>query len=82
MINDAGRLIERLPTALPGEIADVCVFEIKRREQFVEATEFEKLAAVERAGSTAAVEARKEAGRSPGLRDDPRAALHPATILR
>ena len=60
VMHDAGGLVENFPAALPGHEAEVGVFQIEGREQFVEAAELQKFAAVERAGSAAAVEAREE----------------------
>ena len=65
VIHDAARLVENLPAALPGDVAEVGVFEIEGREQRVEAAELEKLAPVEGAGAAAAVEARDRDRRSP-----------------
>ncbi len=60
VVDDAGGLIEHLPAALPGQEADVGVFEIEGRKEFVEAAQRKELAAVEGAGSAAAVEAGEE----------------------
>src|SRR5262245_46482431 len=57
VIDHAGRLVENFPAALPGEISKVGVFQIKGLEQFVKAAQFQKLLAVERAGSSASVKA-------------------------
>ena len=61
VVHDAGRLIEHLPPALPGEKSQVRVFQIKRREQRIEPPELEELPAIESARSAAAVEAGEEA---------------------
>src|SRR5579871_4007184 len=58
VIHHAARLIEYLPTALPGAVAQIGVFEVKRPQQLVEAAQLEEFAAVEGAGSAAAVKAR------------------------
>ena len=58
VIDHARGLIQDFPAALPGQIAEVGVFQIERREQFVEAAELQKLSAVKGAGSAAAVGAR------------------------
>src|SRR6185437_11868468 len=61
VVHDAGGLVENFPAALPGEKAEVRVFQIEGREQGIEAAEFEKLAAIEGAGSAASIEAGEEA---------------------
>src|SRR5580698_6468772 len=55
VIDDAGRLIHRFPAAFPGEVAEVGVFEIEGREDFVESAELEKFTSIECAGTTAAI---------------------------
>ena len=62
VVDHAARLVEHLPAALPGHVAEVGVFQVEGREQLVEAAEFEELVAVEGAGAAAAVEAREEIG--------------------
>ena len=57
----ACRLVENLPAAFPGEETDVRVLEIEGREEFVKASQFQKLALVICAGATTTVGARKEA---------------------
>src|SRR5260370_19356642 len=54
VIDHAGGLVEVHPSALPGLVAEVRVFEIERREKVVEASQLEKLAAIIRAGAAAA----------------------------
>src|ERR1700733_5635860 len=39
MIDDARGLIHRFPAAFPGQVAEVGVFEIERREEFIESAE-------------------------------------------
>ena len=79
VIHDALRLVEHLPAALPGHVAEVGVFQIERREQRIEAAELQKFAPVEGAGSAAAVEAGIEIRRRRRRRDGARAARRPAT---
>ena len=43
VVHEAFRLIEGLPTALPGKVPDIGVFEVKRRQDGVEGSEFQKL---------------------------------------
>src|SRR5262249_34089227 len=62
VVDDAARLIEHFPAALPGHVAEVGVFEVEGFEQAIEATQFEKLDAIEGAASAAAVEAGEEVG--------------------
>ena len=81
VIHHAARLVEHLPAALPGQVAEVGVFQVKGRQQLVEAAELEELAPVEGARAAAAVEARKEAVDAPGRCDGARAGRHPATSL-
>src|SRR5690242_14947980 len=57
--DDAPRLIEHLPPALPGHVSQVGIFEVKGREKIVEAAELEELLAVECARPAAPVEAGK-----------------------
>ena len=45
VIDHARRLIQILPSALPRHVAQIGVFQIKRREQFVEAAELQKFSA-------------------------------------
>ncbi len=61
VVNHAARLVENLPTALPGHVSQVGVFQVEGRQQPVEAAQTQKFSAVEGAGAAAAVEARKEA---------------------
>src|SRR5207302_6080581 len=49
------RLIQNLPPALPGHVPQIGVFEIKRRQQGIESPQLQKFAAIERAGSAAAI---------------------------
>src|SRR5271166_560660 len=62
VIDHAGRLVENFPAALPGLVAEIGVFEVKRAEELVEAAELQKFSAIEGAGSAAAVEAREQSG--------------------
>src|SRR5450759_5852435 len=57
MPNLAGGLVENLPAALPGQIAEIGVFEIEGPEEMIESAEFQELAAVKRGGSTTGIEA-------------------------
>src|ERR1019366_6532177 len=57
VIHHAARLVPHLPAALPRHIAEAGVFQVERFEQRIETPELQELAAVERAGSAAAVEA-------------------------
>ena len=61
VIDDAARLIEHLPTALPGEEAEIGVLQVERLKQRVEAAQFEELRAVVGGGASAPVKARVEA---------------------
>ncbi len=61
VIDDAARLVQDFPAALPGLVAEVGVFEIEGPEQLVESAELQKLAAIECAGSASAVKARERA---------------------
>ena len=61
VMHDARRLIENLPAALPRQESKIRVFEIKRREQLIEAAESKEFAAIESAGAAAAIKAGKEA---------------------
>ena len=61
VMHHAGGLIEHLPAALPGQKTQVGVFQIERRQQFVEAAQLEKLPPVERARAATAVKAWKQA---------------------
>src|SRR5690349_8455867 len=60
VIHDAARLIQHLPPALPGHVAEVGVFEIEGLEDAVEAAQLEKLRAIEGAATATAVEAGEE----------------------
>ena len=60
VIHHAARLIQHLPAALPRQVAEVGVFQIEGREQFVEAAQLQEFPPVEGAGSAAAVEAGKQ----------------------
>ena len=62
VVDHAARLVEHFPAALPRHIAQVGIFEVKGRIQFVETAERKEFAPVERARSTAAVEAGKQPG--------------------
>jgi len=42
MIDNARGLVEIFPSALPGQIAEVGVFEVKRGEQLIEAAELQE----------------------------------------
>src|SRR5205823_6505379 len=64
VIDAAHGLIEHLPAALPGHVAEISIFKIERSEQRIEAAELDELLAVERAGAAAAVEAGIEVGDS------------------
>ncbi len=39
VVDDAGRMIEGLPAAFPRQIAEIGVFQIEGREQFIESAE-------------------------------------------
>ena len=58
VIHHARRLVQNFPSAFPGEISEVRVFQVKRRQQRVEPTQLEKLPPVKCARSSATVEAR------------------------
>src|SRR5882724_3088345 len=58
VIDDAVRLVQHFPSALPREKSEVGVFQVERRKKFVESAQLQKFPAIERAGSAAAVEAR------------------------
>jgi len=58
--HDAARLVQHLPPALPGHVAEVGVFQVERLQQRVKAAQLQELVAVESAASAAAVEAGKE----------------------
>src|SRR4051794_6150033 len=64
VMHDAGGLVEHFPAAFPGQIAEIGVFEIKGREEVIEAAEFKEFAAIESATAAAAVEAGKQSGSS------------------
>src|SRR5260370_41113835 len=55
VIDLAVRLVEHFPAALPGHVAQIRIFEVKRSEQRIEAAQLPKFVAIERAGSAAAV---------------------------
>src|SRR6266571_520526 len=55
VIDLAVRLVEHFPTALPGHVAQIRIFEIKRSEQRIEAAQLQKFAAIEGAGSAATI---------------------------
>src|ERR1700719_2323624 len=57
VIYDTARLVKNFPTALPSLVAEIGVFEIEGPEQLIEATQLQKLAAIECAGSAAPVKA-------------------------
>ncbi len=60
LVPDPARwLVEHLPAALPSPVAEIGVFQVERREQLVEAAQFQELAAVEGAGAAAAIKARE-----------------------
>src|ERR1700722_19778544 len=58
VIHNAGGLVKHLPAALPSQITQVRVFQIEGLVKMIEATQLQKLAAVESAGAAASVEAR------------------------
>src|ERR1019366_5028175 len=60
VVDRAARLVQHLPAALPGKIAEVRIFQIERMEQRIEAAQLEKLPAVEGAGPAAAIETGEE----------------------
>src|ERR1700675_3182924 len=51
------RLVEHLPSALPRQIADIGVFQIKGTQQLIEAAKFQEFPAIESTRTSAAVEA-------------------------
>ena len=53
---DAPRLVQHLPSALPGHVSQVGVFQVERLQHTVEAAQLEELVPVEGARSAAAVE--------------------------
>src|SRR5262249_29895007 len=59
VVDDAARLIEHLPAALPGQESEVGVFQVKRMQQWIEAAKFQELFAIEGARAAATVEARE-----------------------
>src|SRR6185312_9219208 len=59
VIDDASRLVEDFPSALPSHKTQVCVFVIKRLQDFVKAAQFEKFVTIVSARSAAAVKARE-----------------------
>ncbi len=60
MINHAGRLVENLPAALPRQVAEIRVFQVEGCEDTVKSTEFKEFPAVDRAGTAATIETRKQ----------------------
>ena len=58
VIHDAPRLIQHFPAALPRKITEIGVFQVEGPQELVEAAELEELAAIESAGSAAAIETR------------------------
>jgi len=56
----AAGFIEDLPSPFPGLIAQVGVFQVKRRKQGIEPSELEELAPVKRRGASTPVETRKQ----------------------
>ena len=56
VIDLAVRLVEHFPTTLPGHVAQIRIFEIKRSEQRIEAAQLQEFVAIEGAGSAAAIE--------------------------
>src|SRR5581483_9325755 len=58
--DDTLRLVQHLPAALPGEIAEVGILQVKGSEEMIEAAQLEEFTAVECARSTTAIEAGKE----------------------
>ncbi len=60
MKDHARRLIEYFPSALPREKTEVGVFQIKGREQLIEAAQFEELRAIVSGRATACIEAREQ----------------------
>src|ERR1700693_4840144 len=81
VIYDATRLVENFPTALPSFVAEIGVFEIEGSEQLVESAQIEKLTAIERAGSTAAVKARERfSNRGVDAMTHPQAAVLPPAL--
>src|SRR5258708_5855379 len=56
----AARLVQHLPSALPGHEAEVRVLQIERLQQRIESAQLQKLAPIERTASAAAVEAREK----------------------
>ncbi len=60
VIDHAGGLIQHLPAALPSQKSKIGIFQVERRQQFVEPSQLEKLPAIEGARSSAPVEARKQ----------------------
>ncbi len=77
--HDAARLVEHLPAALPGHVAEVGIFQVEGRQQGIEAAQFEELVAVEGAAIRRRRRSR-ETGRSPpGRCGGARAGRRPAT---
>src|SRR5215472_221380 len=54
----AARLVEHFPTTFPGQIAEICVLQVKWPQNLVEASQLEKLALVKGARATSTVKAR------------------------
>ncbi len=61
VMHHARGLIQHLPAAFPRHESQIRVFQIKRREQFIESAQLEKLPPVECARAPAAIKAREEA---------------------
>ncbi len=57
VVHDARRLIHDLPATFPRQITEIRVFQVKRGEQRIESTQFQKLAPVEGTRSAASVKA-------------------------
>ncbi len=65
-------LIQVLPASLPRHVAEVGVFQIERREQFVEAPQLQKLSPVKSAGAASSIGARIQVADCPALCDGER----------
>src|SRR5262249_10173760 len=57
VVHDAARLIENLPSTLPGHVAKIRVLEIERPKQFVKPPQLQEFPAIKSARSAAAVKA-------------------------
>src|SRR5262245_30698848 len=60
--HDAAGLVENLPAALPGHVAEIGVFEIERPQEMVEAAQLEEFRPVKGAGSASPIKAGIQAG--------------------